>query len=185
MPRRPLVGVVSLVNRTKQDSPTHAPEPLATWRRAFLAVLADSANASKAARAAGVARSWAYECRDTDPSFAQEWDEALEIAADKLEEQAWARANFEGVQYKFDKAGNPLLHPVTGEPYFERVGSDAVLMALLKAHRPEKFKDRQEVTGKDGAPLLPPTDTSKLSREELLSLLSIRRKMQPGEGATE
>lgn len=178
-------GVVSLVDRTKQDTSTPAQEPLATWRRAFLAVLAECANASKAARAAGVARSWAYQCRDNDPSFGEEWDAALEVAIDKLEEQAWRRANFEGVQYKFNKAGNPLLHPVTGEPYCEHVGSDTVLLALLKAHRPEKYKDRSEVTGKDGAPLVPPVDTSKLSREELLTLLSIRRKLQPGEGAEE
>lgn len=170
---------------TKPDNPTHAPKPLATWRRAFLLALAESANVSKAARAAEVNRQYCYECRDNDPSFAEEWADALEIAVDKLEERAWNRANFEGIQYKFDKAGNPILHPVTGEAYFEHVGSDSVLLALLKAHRPEKYKDRSEVTGKDGAPLVPPADTSKLSREDLLALLSIRRKMQPGEGEGE
>lgn len=167
---------------TKPDNSTPAQKPLATWRRAFLAVLAESGNVSKSARAAEVNRQYCYECRDSDPSFAEEWAEALEVAIDKLEERAWRRANFEDVQFKFTKSGAPILHPETGEAYYEHVGSDSVLLALLKAHRPEKYKDRSEVTGKDGAPLVPPSDTSKLSREDLLALLSIRRKMQPGEG---
>jgi hypothetical protein len=170
------------VDKTNQDSSTQAHEPLAVWRRAFLDVLSDSANVSKAARAAEVARSWVYVCRENDVSFAEEWDDALVVAVEKLEERAWRRANFEDIQYKFTKSGDPIYHPETGKPYYEHVGSDTVLLALLKAHKPEKYKDRSEVTGKDGAPLVPPADTSKLSREDLLALLSIRRKMQPGEG---
>lgn len=170
------------MDRTHQDNPTHAQEPLATWRRGFLSVLADSANVSKAARSVSIARSWAYKCRENDPSFAEEWDAALEEAADKLEERAWGRANFENISYKFDKQGNPILHPITGEPYFEHVGSDTVLLALLKAHRPEKYKDRSEITGKNGAPLMPPSTTDNLTREDLQALLAIRRKMKPQEG---
>lgn len=173
------------MDRTKQDDPTHAQQPLATWRRAFLLALASNGNITKAAAAAEVARSWAYTCRTADPSFAEEWDEALEIAADTLEARAWRRANFEDIQYKFTKSGDPILHPVTGEPYYEHVGSDTVLITLLKAHRPEKYKDRKEVTGKDGAPLVPPADTAGLSREDLQALLAIRRKMKPQEGQGE
>ena len=33
--------------------------------------------------------------------------------------------------------------------------SDTLLMFLLKGRRPEKFKDRTELTGKDGAPIVP------------------------------
>lgn len=144
-------------------------------------MLADSGNVSKAARAAEVNRQYTYECRAADPSFAEEWDEALEVAVDKLEERAWRRANFEDIQYRFTKSGDPIYHPETGKPYFEHVGSDSVLLALLKAHRPEKYKDRSEVTGANGKPLVPPSDTSKLSREDLLALLAIRRKMKPDE----
>ncbi|SNR92044.1 hypothetical protein SAMN06269173_11171 [Hymenobacter mucosus] len=178
--------VVSSVDPTKPDTSTHAHKPLAVWRRAFLAVLADCANVSKAARAAEVNRQYCYECRANDPSFAEEWDNALEEATDKLEERAWTRANFADVQYKFTKTGEPILHPITGEPYYEHVGSDTVLITLLKAHRPDKYKDRKEVTGKDGAPLVPPaTDLTKLSREDKLALLAIRRKLQPKEGDSE
>jgi len=174
-----------VVDRTKQDDPTHAQQPLASWRRAFLVALASNGNITKAAAAAEVARSWAYTCRAADPSFAEDWDEALEIAADTLEDRAWRRANFEDIQYKFTKSGDPILHPVTGEPYFEHVGSDTVLITLLKAHRPDKYKDRKEVTGKDGAPLVPPSDLSRLTREDKLALLAIRRKLQPKEGDAE
>lgn len=170
------------VDRTNEDNSTPAQKPLATWRRAFLNVLADCANVSKAARAAEIARSWAYTCRDNDPSFLAEWDEALEEAADKLEARAWGRATFESIQYKFTKTGEPILHPLTGEPYYEHVGSDTVLMRLLEAHRPDKFKQRKELTGKDGAPLVPPPNTDNLSREDLLAVLAIRRKLAGTEG---
>lgn len=129
---------------TQPRNSTHAPKPLPVWRAAFLKALSSNANVSAAARAAEVDRSHCYKCRSDDPSFAEEWDEALVVAVEALEERAWKRAQFTEVQYKFTKSGAPILHPITGEPYYEHVGSDAVLMRLLQAHKPEAYKERTE-----------------------------------------
>ena len=96
----------------------------------FLEKLRDSGNVRLSCKAAGVPRRTVYNWRDKWVTFADEWDEALEDACDILEMEAWKRA----VNEK----------------------SDRLLMFLLKAHRPEKFKERTatEITGADGGPLV-------------------------------
>lgn len=112
----------------------------------FLTVLRETCNVTEAARAAGIGRRTAYEWRDGDEAFRDKWDEAEQEAADRLEREAWRRA-VEGVE-----------KPVTFQGAITdtyREYSDRMLEMLLKAHRPEKFKDRQahEHTGKDGEPV--------------------------------
>jgi hypothetical protein len=93
--------------------------------------LSETCNVSEAARKAGIGRRTAYEWRDDDAEFQAEWDEAIEVAVDKLEKVAWDRAT--------DPAG----------------GSDHLLLKTLEAHRPEKWRNKQavELTGKDGGPI--------------------------------
>lgn len=105
-----------------------------TARRArFLAELAKSGNISAAARGAGLSRSHAYALRASDPEFAAEWADALEEAVDSLEAEARRRA-IEGVD-------SPHFHggQLTGTV---KKYSDSLLMFLLKAHRPERYRDR-------------------------------------------
>ena len=115
-------------------------------RETFLAALRETCNVSEAARTARISRNTAYEHRKADPAFAEAWDEAEQEAADKLEREAWRRS-VEGT----DK---PVVYKgeITGT-YKEY--SDRMLELLLKAHRPEKFKDRvsNEHMGKDGGPI--------------------------------
>lgn len=166
---------------TKLDTPTHAHEsaPLPVWRAAFLTSLAATANASEAAAAAKITRQRAYQVRAENADFAQDWDAAIEIAADALEEEARRRATGYYISYKFKKNGSPLRHPLTGEPYAERCVSDALLTLLLKAHRPEKYKDRSAVETSQAA--LKPYDLSRLSPEELAQLEAITRAATPPE----
>jgi hypothetical protein len=102
-------------------------------REIFIATLSEFCNVSEAARAAGIARSTAYEWREDDAEFAALWDEAEQHAADKLEREAWRRA-VEGVEkpvyYRGDEVGHVKEY------------SDRMLEILLKGHRPEKFVDR-------------------------------------------
>jgi hypothetical protein len=155
------------------------PAPLATWRRPFLEALAQIPNVSRAARIAGISRQWACECRTNDPSFAAEWEEALEQGIESLEEKAWERAKGEGIQFKFNpKTGKPLLHPETGQPYYEHVASDAMATLLLKAHRPEKYKDRSAVDVNATVAVKPAHDLSKLTLDELLILEYLTRKIR-------
>lgn len=126
------------------------------WEEAFLSALRITGIVKRACFAASISRSRVYELRSAAPDFAAAWDEALEDATDTLEQEARRRA-IQGVQrYKFDKHGNALKNPVTGEYYVEHEYSDTLLIRLLEANRPEKFKPRSQIehTGKDGGAIL-------------------------------
>lgn len=89
------------------------------WRPAFLAAIQNSGNVRAACQAAAVSRAAAYKARAADPKLAAEWDEALADAVDMLEAVAW------------DRARSGL--------------SDQVLMMLLRAHRPQLYRERVHV----------------------------------------
>ena len=58
----------------------------------FLEYLAETGNVSRAAKLVGSSTARVYAMRHNDPAFRQGWDEAEEIAADRLEAEAWRRA---------------------------------------------------------------------------------------------
>ena len=62
----------------------------------FLEELADTGSVSTAASVAGTSRTRVYELRKADPTFASAWQDAEEIAVDRLEDEARRRA-LEGV----------------------------------------------------------------------------------------
>jgi hypothetical protein len=119
---------------TKATTPL---DPREGWEETFLSSLRETGNVCKSYRAAGIrARSWVYEKR-ADPEFAKAWDDALADWADGIEAEAYRRA-VEGT----DK---PLCY--RGE-VFDTVKeySDTLLLALLKAAKPEKYRERTDVT---------------------------------------
>lgn len=116
-------------------------------RARFLDVLRRTGNVSEAARAVSLSRSRAYQIRRTDQDFASAWDDAEAEAVDSLEAEAWRRAA-EGIEEPLVSAGK-LVRWDDGTVVTLRRYNDRLLEFLLKAHRPEKFKDRAE---KDAAP---------------------------------
>lgn len=150
--------------------------PLAIWRRGFLSALAETGNATAAARCVGIDRTTPYKAAERDPSFAEEWAEAIEEATDALEIAARKRALGENISYRFTKTGEPILHPITGEPYYEHVSSDALLTLLLKAHRPDKYKERSALETIVAAPAY---DLARLSPEQLAQLETLTRAATP------
>lgn len=152
-----------------QQNPTPEKRKRHRWERAFLSALAVAGNVSAACRAAKVDRTVAYGLRGECPEFAAEWQQALDEAADDLEAEATRRAR-EGVRrLKFhkgelvrlalaDEEGRPVLdgdgQPVM-VPYVEHEYSDTLLIFLLKAHRPERFRERLslEHSGDGGGPI--------------------------------
>lgn len=83
-------------------------------REAFLAAIAAGRSIAAACQAAGIARSAAYRWRDEDGEFAVAWDEALEVGTERLEDEAVRRA--------LD-------------------GSDTMLIFLLKARKPQMYRE--------------------------------------------
>lgn len=114
------------------------------WTDAFLAHLAECGILTDAAAAAGVDRSTVFRRRQTDKEFAQAVDEAIDMAADKLEREARRRA-IEGTEEPVYQGG--LLVGT------KTVYSDSLLALLLKGRRKKVFAERIEQTGADGGPV--------------------------------
>jgi hypothetical protein len=105
-------------------------------QQCFLKALADTGSVTAAVAVAGTSRTRVYELRKTDPAFVTAWQEAEEIAADRLEDEARRRA-VEGVPEPLVSAGK-LVRDDDGQPIAIRRYSDNLLLALLKAHRPAR-----------------------------------------------
>lgn len=98
------------------------------WRPVFLQMLRNSGNVRAAATAAGVTRQTVYVHKRRSKEFAEAWEEAMEDAVDALEAVAIDRA---------------------------RKQSDTLLIFLLKAHRPGKYREtiRTQHTGANDEPV--------------------------------
>lgn len=93
------------------------------WQSRFIASFSESGNVRAACEVAGVSRATAYRHRKDVASFREAWSQAEEEAVERLEETARKRA--------VD-------------------GSDTLLIFLLKAHRPEKYRERYEAIVRNG-----------------------------------
>jgi hypothetical protein len=115
-------------------------------RQLFLEALATGASITAAARAAGVDRRTPYKWRDGHAAFDEAWVSHLEAGTDALEDEARRRAH--------DGVKRPIYHAG------KRVGfvtehSDQLMMFILRARRPEKYRERQTIehSGPDGEPI--------------------------------
>ena len=114
-------------------------------RASFLETLAEGLSVTGACRASGFPVRTAYDHRERDEKFAAEWDAAIESGTDLLEDEARRRAfvGWEEPVYQGGKlVGTKLKH------------SETLLIFLLNGRRPDKFKHRSELTGKNGAPIV-------------------------------
>lgn len=122
------------------DNPTNTTSKK-RWVPKFLTALAEYGNVSRAALFAGIERSTAYDERHANPEFAAEWERALDLGTSGLEDEAKRRA-FEGVTKETPiYVRGKLMHTKVETEY-----SDTLLIFLLKAHRPEKYRDKIEHT---------------------------------------
>lgn len=111
---------------------------------AFCAALAETGIVAKACKAVDISRVTAYEWRDEIPEFAAAWDKALQVGISALEDEAHRRA--------FDGTDEGVYHQGvlmdTQKKY-----SDTLAIFLLKAHRPEKYRERSDVNVQGGMAL--------------------------------
>lgn len=112
----------------------------------FLNALMDGASVSDAARKAGVGRQTVYDWRKADPDFALAWNQAVDIGTDALEDEAQRRGK-DGVEEPVYQGGKQVG--------VVRKYSDTLLIFLLKARRPNIYRERvsAEIGGPDGKPL--------------------------------
>ena len=101
-------------------------------KKVFLARLAECGQVSRAGVAAGADNSNLYKERKRDPDFAEAWTDAIEIAMYGAESELRRRA-VEGVDTPVYQGGK-LVDTV-------KKYSDVLLMFLLKAHNPSKYRD--------------------------------------------
>lgn len=138
----------SVPNRTTDKSLRLA------WQDAFLSALRETGVVRAACESSGVGRQTVYDLRNRDPEFAARWEEAMEDAADLLEQEAIRRARVgtrEPVIYQGKPCGvwvndanevvpegtpGSRLIPLAVTKY-----SDTLLIFLLKGIRPEKYRD--------------------------------------------
>jgi hypothetical protein len=101
-----------------------------SWHSRFLELLGMTCNVTLAAKGSGVDRKTAYRHYESFPEFAAAWDNAKESAIEILEAEAWHRAMKQ---------------------------SDLLIIFLLKAHKPEKYRERTQLdVTSSGKPLLDP-----------------------------
>jgi hypothetical protein len=112
-------------------------------RALFLETLVRCGNVTEAANVAGVSRQHLYRMRKSDADFAAAWEEAAELGADALEDEARRRAH-DGVDEPLTSAKG-LIYDADGKPMMVRKYSDTLLIFLLKGARPAKYRERQQV----------------------------------------
>jgi cytochrome P450 len=116
----------------------------AALKAAFLAAYAKDATLKVACELTGVGRRTHYDWIAQDPAYAQAFVDAEQVATDALESEARRRATegtTEPVFYQGQQCGSIRRY------------SDTLLIFLLKAKRPDQFRDRFEHTGANGGPI--------------------------------
>jgi hypothetical protein len=132
-----------------EPTPQRAKVPRMTTERrkaAFIEELTRRGIVTDAARAAGVHRCTPYAWYEDDAEFAAAWVDAVEQAIDTMESEAFRRA-VEGLEKPVFQGGRCVGSI--------REYSDTLLIAMLKAHRPAKYRDHtsMEITGANGGPI--------------------------------
>ncbi len=114
---------------------------------AFLAAFAEHATIAAAAKATSVARRTHYNWLETDEGYAARFTDVEESVTEALEAEARRRAQLgvdEPVHYQGKKVDTIRRY------------SDTLLIFLLKARRPDVYRERVDhsLTGPNGGPLV-------------------------------
>lgn len=112
----------------------------------FLEAFMEYVSVSRAAKKAKVHRTVIYDWIKDEAEFKTAYERACELATARLEDEAVRRA-YEGTLKPVYQGGKKICSI--------REYSDTLLIVLLKARAPEKYKERvaSEHTGKGGGPI--------------------------------
>lgn len=109
------------------------------WKPDFLLAFEETGLVKEACEVAKVGRSTVYEARQQDEAFALAWHDIEEETTERMEREAFRRG-VEGVEKPVFQGGKEVGRI---KDY-----SDTLLIFMLKARRPEKYRERYEVSGK-------------------------------------
>lgn len=128
------------------------------WKKVFIAKLREIGIVVRAREAANISVKALYDARRRDKEFAREWDEALEDSTQALEAEAFRRAYHgvdEPVFFQGQLAGDwynrdgQIVPKGTPDavfvPHTIKKHSDILMMFLLKARRPNVYRDNYKV----------------------------------------
>lgn len=137
---------------------SHTREAIQTANKtAFLAAFRQTGVVGWAANSVPVDRKTVSNWRKADPEFDAAFLSAEEDAADRLEQEAFRRAHDGVRKYVISRGALVMVDDGAGgtTPLIEHVYGDTLMHVLLRARRPDKFRDRASVehTGKDGGPI--------------------------------
>jgi hypothetical protein len=104
---------------TSDRAPAHQKRGRGAWKPGFLEAFRTYGTVTHACKAVSVGRRTVYDAREADEAFAAEWAAVEDDVSDDLEEEAVRRA---------------------------KDGSDVLLIFLLKARRPQKYRENSHVT---------------------------------------
>lgn len=120
-------------NRTRNQSPFR----LLHWIPKFLELMSAGMSVRRACKEANITPSAVYQHRNVDEDFRACWDRAVERGTELLEQEAVRRA-YHGVEkdvyYKGEVVGT------------EQQYSDSLLMFMLRARKPETYRDKEHST---------------------------------------
>lgn len=143
------------------------------WRPIFLDVFAKTGNVTASATVAEISRKTVYERRKEDAEFASAWDEAEQASHDRLEQEAFRRAH-DGVE-DFKVGPN-------GQFVEMRRYSDTLLIFLLKARRPEKYREQTRIDVSGGLEVTSSDVTAAAERFTALADAAVRAFAGTGAG---
>jgi predicted DNA-binding protein YlxM (UPF0122 family) len=109
-------------------------------RQRFLDYVRDGWSISAAAQKIAVTRQALYALKLADPEFARQWEDAYESGTDLFEDEVKRRA-LDGIEKPVFYKGEVVGHI--------REYSDSLMAIVLKARRPEKYRERFDVEIKD------------------------------------
>jgi hypothetical protein len=126
-----------------QPTPSQVRHPA---KRRFLTAYSQCGLVGLSSKRAGVSRQMHSYWLKHDFKYREEFERFTRPhAVEALEQEAVARATLGTWRYRFGKDGKPLVDPATGQPVKEYSPSDVLLIFLLKALDPARYRERYEV----------------------------------------
>lgn len=133
------------------------------WKPAWLEAFEKTGMVMQACKIAKVGRSTVYDARQRDETFALAWADVEEATTERMEREAYRRA-VEGVHRDVFHRGQV----VGAEQHY----SDTLLIFMLKARRPDKYRENLHVEhgGRVTQAIELPVDAAERSRRAVALL---------------